>query len=119
MFTCLEHRFHFAVKKYRQTENNGIEFTINSENIVTKNFRWSTSINFGEQNKITNLDGQEIGTGNVNRAQEGEPLGVFVAREFAGADPDNGDALYIKNTLGADGKLDRSTTNDYNEAMMS
>ncbi len=96
-------------------KNSGFEFTINSENVVTKNFRWSTSINFGaNKNKIIDLKGQQIGT--LNRAQEGQPLGVFFAREFAGADPNNGDALYYKNTLGADGKRDRTTTNDYNEA---
>ena len=96
-------------------KNSGFEFTINTENIVRKNFRWSTSINFGaNKNKIVDLQGQQIGTLNV--AQEGQALGVFFAREFAGADPNNGDALYYKNTLGADGKRDRSTTNQYNEA---
>ena len=96
-------------------QNSGVEFTINTENVITKNFRWSTSINFGaNRNKIIDLKGQQIGT--LNRAMEGEPLGVFSAREFAGADPTNGDALYYKNTLGPDGKRDRSTTNDYNEA---
>ncbi len=96
-------------------KNSGFEFTINTENIITRDFRWSTSINFGaNKNKITDLKGQQIGTLNV--AKEGEALGVFFAREFAGADPANGDALYYKNTLGADGKRDRSTTNDYNGA---
>ena len=96
-------------------ENKGIEFTINTENIITKNFRWSTSINFGaNRNKITDLGGQQIGT--LNRAQEGQPLGVFFAKEFAGADPNNGDALYYKNTLNTDGSKDRTTTNNVNEA---
>jgi len=96
-------------------KNSGIEFTINTENISTKNFRWSTSINFGaNKNKIIDLKGQQIGTLNV--AQEGQALGVFFAREFAGADPANGDALFYKNTLLADGKRDRTTTNQYNEA---
>ncbi len=109
--------FTSQISNIGKLENKGIEFTINSDNISTKNFRWSTSINFGlNRNEITSLNGQEIGTGNINRAREGEAIGVFVAREFAGADPANGDALYIKNTLDADGKLDRSTTNNYNEA---
>lgn len=96
-------------------KNSGFEFTINTENVVTKNFRWSTSINFGaNKNKIVDIKGQQIGSLNV--AQEGQPLGVFFAREFAGADPNNGDALYYKNTLGADGKRDRTTTNLYNDA---
>ena len=95
--------------------NKGIEFTLNTENIATRNFKWSTNLNFAaNKNKIIDLKGQQIGT--LNRAKEGEALGVFYAREFAGADPANGDALYYKNTVGADGKLDRSTTNNYNQA---
>lgn len=97
-------------------ENKGFEVSLNTENIVTKDFRWSTNFNFSvNRNKITNLQGQVLGS-SYNRAMEGEPLGVFVAREFAGADPANGDALYIKNTKKADGTRDRTTTNDYNEA---
>ena len=97
-------------------ENKGIEFTINTDNIISKGFRWSTSLNFAaNRNKITSLGGQEIGT--LNRAQEGEPLGVFYAKEFAGANPANGDALFIKNTIKADGSKDRSTTNNVNEAL--
>ena len=96
-------------------ENKGVEFTINTENIITKDFRWSTSINFGaNRNKITDLGGQQIGT--LNRAQEGQPLGVFFAKEFAGADRDNGDALYYKNTLKGDGSKDRTKTKNVNEA---
>jgi TonB-dependent starch-binding outer membrane protein SusC len=108
--------FSTQLRNIGKLTNKGIEFTINTENIVSRDFRWSTSINFGaNQNKITDLGGQEIGT--LNKAKEGQPLGVFYAREFAGADPANGDALFIKNTVGADGKIDRSTTNDYNAAV--
>ena len=108
--------FSTQLRNVGKLTNKGVEFTINTENVVAKNFRWSTSINFGaNQNKITDLGGQEIGT--LNRAKEGQPLGVFYAREFAGADPANGDALFIKNTTGTDGKIDRSTTNDYNQAV--
>ncbi|HEX2607849.1 MAG TPA: SusC/RagA family TonB-linked outer membrane protein, partial [Flavisolibacter sp.] len=109
--------FRSQYRNIGKLENKGIEFTITSDNISSKNFRWTTSINFGlNRNKITDLDGQELGLGNQNRAREGQPLGVFVAKEFAGADPANGDALFIKNTVDASGKVDRSTTNDYNEA---
>ena len=95
--------------------NKGIEISVNSTNIAAKNFRWTSMINFSaNRNKVTNLGGQVIRTG-VNKAMEGQPLGVFVAREFAGADPANGDALYYKNTL-KDGVRDRGTTNDYNQA---
>lgn len=107
--------FATQLRNVGKLENKGFEFTINTENVVGKNFRWSTSINFGaNKNKITDLAGQQLGT--LNRAKEGQPLGIFIAREFAGADPANGDALYIKNTVDANGKVDRSTTNDYNAA---
>lgn len=97
-------------------ENKGVEFTINSDNIIGKDFRWSTSINFGlNRNKITSLDGQELGAGE-NKAKEGEALGVFVTREYAGVDPANGNALYYLNTKKSDGTLDRGTTNIYNNA---
>jgi TonB-linked SusC/RagA family outer membrane protein len=97
-------------------ENKGFDFTLTTENIVGKKFRWSSSLNFGlNRNKIVDLDGQKLGTGQ-NRAWEGQPLGVFVAREFAGADPATGDALFYKNTLKSDGTRDRTTTNDYNAA---
>lgn len=96
--------------------NHGFEIEINSTNISSKNFRWTSSFNFSRNvNKITNLDGQVLGS-DINKALEGQPLGVFYAREFAGADPANGDALYYTNTLKADGSRDRSTTNDYNAA---
>ena len=96
--------------------NKGVEFTLNTTNINTKNFRWTSSFNIAfNQNKITNLQGQVIGS-SYNKAREGQPLGVFYAREFAGADPANGDALYYKNTKKDDGSIDRSKTNDYNAA---
>jgi TonB-linked SusC/RagA family outer membrane protein len=96
--------------------NKGFEIEINTTNISTRNLRWTSSFNFSRnKNKVTNLGGQVLGS-DVNKAMEGQPLGVFYTREFAGADPANGDALYYKNTLKSDGTLDRSTTNDYNQA---
>lgn len=107
--------FNTQLRNTGKLNNSGVELTINTENVNTKSFRWSSSFNFAaNRNQIVDLKGQQIGT--LNRAQEGQPIGVFFAREFAGADPTNGDALYIKNTLGTDGKRDRSTTNNYNEA---
>ena len=96
--------------------NKGFEFTINTTNIANKNVRWTSTLNFGaNKNRIDYLEGQLIGA-SQNKAKEGEPLGVFYAREFAGADPANGDALYYKNSVKSNGSIDRSTTNNYNEA---
>ncbi|MFS2188140.1 SusC/RagA family TonB-linked outer membrane protein [Mucilaginibacter sp. Mucisp84] len=100
-------------------QNKGLEIQIDSKNLVGK-VTWNTSFNISfNRNKITDLKGQVItGSGDaVNRAMEGQPLGVFVAPEFAGADPANGDALYYKNTDLGGGKRDRTKTNDYNQAV--
>ncbi len=108
--------FSSQLQNIGKLNNKGIEVTINTTNISTKNFRWTSTGNFAaNKNKILFLEGQLIGT-DQNKAKEGEPLGVFYAREFAGVDPANGDGLYYRNTLKSDGSLDRSTTNDYNDA---
>lgn len=96
--------------------NKGLEFSITSDNVVTKDFRWSTNVNFGlNRNKITDLNGEELGT-EQNRAREGQPIGVFVGKEFGGADPANGDAVYYLNKVKPDGSLDRTLTNNYDAA---
>lgn len=100
-------------------QNKGFELQIDSKNIVGKELTWTTSFNFSvNRNKITDLKGQVItGSGDaVNRAVEGQPLGIFYTVQFAGVDPANGDALYYKNTDLGGGKLDKTTTNDYNKA---
>ena len=82
-------------------------------------FKWSTSFNIAlNQGKVIDIDGQIIegGLSGMNRVVEGYPIGVFFTPEYAGVDPKNGDALYYLNTKNAKGTLDKTTTNDYNEA---
>lgn len=96
--------------------NQGLEFGITSQNLVGK-FRWSTSANIAyNKNVVTDVRGQILGTNDLNRVIEGQPIGVFYGREYAGVDPANGDAIYYLNTTNPDGKRDRTTTNDYNAA---
>lgn len=99
-------------------QNRGVEFSLITRNFVG-DFSWTTSFNAAiNRNKILDLAGPDIlgsSTG-ISRAQVGQPLGVFVAPEYAGVDPANGDALYYANSVKADGSLDRSTTNDINVA---
>jgi len=106
-------------KNLGKLENKGFEIGLNGQ-ILTGSFKWSAGGNFSlNRNKVKDIGGQVIiGGSGVNRAVEGQPLGVFYTAEFAGADPANGDALYIKNTLNSDGTRDRSTTNNYNEAQL-
>jgi len=96
-------------------QNKGVELVLNSTNIRSKDFTWSSSFNISKNsNKITRLDGdQDTLPGNdgrfLNSLIVGESIGIFYGPKFVGADPANGDALYFKQ----DGK---STTNDYNAA---
>lgn len=110
--------FTSIVKNVGKLENSGYEFVLNTQNLVGA-FKWSTNINLAlNKGKVTDIQKQIIegGVSNMNRVEEGYNVGVFFTPEFAGVDPNNGDALFYKNTKLADGKLDRTTTNKYNEA---
>jgi TonB-dependent starch-binding outer membrane protein SusC len=92
-------------------DNKGIEFVLNTNNLVGK-LQWSTQFNIGaNRNEVLNIDGPPINAGNYrsgnNRAMEGQPLGVFFLPKYAGVSPDDvtggnpdgsdiygGDALY-------------------------
>lgn len=97
--------------------NRGFEITINSQNFVGT-FKWSTSFNAAyNKNKITYLQGQMINQGSdLNYAMEGQPIGVFYGKEYAGVNPANGDAIYYLNTKNANGSINRGTTSEYNDA---
>ena len=96
-------------------KNKGYEFVLNSENIRSRDFKWSTSFNLSfNENKVVSLDGdQTLIPGNDGRYMNslivGEAIGVFYGPKYAGVDPANGDALWFLD----DGK---TTTNDYNDA---
>lgn len=108
--------FATQLKNVGELENKGFEFILRTDNSFG-DLKWKTSINAANnKNKILNLQGQVITGGYLNRAVEGQPLSVFVGPEYAGVDPANGDALYYKNTKNADGSLDKTTTNDVNQA---
>jgi TonB-dependent starch-binding outer membrane protein SusC len=106
-------------------KNNGFEFVLNTRNLVG-DLTWTTSFNFAKNNnKITDLDNNVIEGGYINRAVEGQPIGVFFTQEFAGANPDNGDALWFLNRTPTATEItngeafqiskfgDRYVTNDY------
>ncbi len=97
-------------------ENRGFEFLINTSNLVG-DFNWSSSLNFSiNRNKITDLNDQIITGGFINRAVEGEPIGVFFGYEYAGVDPETGDALYYVNEMDEEGNVIDSETTTNNPA---
>jgi TonB-linked SusC/RagA family outer membrane protein len=92
-------------------ENQGIELVLNSNNFVGQ-FKWNTSFNMAyNKNKVLDIQDQIIEASYFNRVMEGQPVGVYYTVEYAGVDPQNGDALFYKNTTNPDGSIDRSTVN--------
>jgi TonB-linked SusC/RagA family outer membrane protein len=96
--------------------NKGFEFVLNTTNIKAANLTWKTSLNLATlDNKVTALPGGDI-VSERNIVRVGETISSFYIVDYAGVDPANGDALFYRNTVKADGTLDKSTTNVYNEA---
>jgi hypothetical protein len=66
------------LKNVGELENKGWEFVLRTDNSFG-DLKWKASINAATNaNKILNLQGQVITGGFLNRAVEGQPLGVFV-----------------------------------------
>jgi TonB-linked SusC/RagA family outer membrane protein len=83
-----------------EMENKGIEITLNTVNVTTRDFRWTTSLNISKnKNTLLKLDGDqdEILPNDARFANAlivGQPIGVFYAPKFLGANPENGDAMF-------------------------
>lgn len=95
--------------------NTGIEFSIQSTNIQTKDLTWTTSLNFGHnKNKITKLTGDDdqIIDGALNH-KVGYAYYSYYMYEYAGVDPKTGLESYYIN----DGTENaRQTTTDVSKA---
>ncbi|KAA2245146.1 TonB-dependent receptor [Chitinophaga agrisoli] len=99
--------YSFITRNLGKMTNKGVELSLNSVNIDGA-VRWTTSFNIAyNKNKITDLDGQIIESGE-QRAVEGEAIGSFFLQKYLGVDPETGDALYEDK----DGKQ----TTDYSQA---
>jgi len=97
--------------------NKGFEFVLNSTNLKSANFLWKTSLNLSTlDNKVVSLPGGDI-VAERNIVREGETISSFYLVQYAGVDAANGDALFYRNTQNPDGTLNKTTTNNYNEAV--
>jgi TonB-linked SusC/RagA family outer membrane protein len=75
--------------------NKGLELTLNTRNIETKDFSWTSNFNITFiKNRVTNTaDGTDIIKG-INRASVGRTLGVFRLIQWAGVNPETGYAMF-------------------------
>lgn len=100
-----------------EIESKGLEFVLNTKNIDTQDFKWSTNFNVTtNKTKVLSLpNGNKdiVGAFTINRV--GDNVSSFYLKEYAGVDPANGDALYYDGTItkNADGTITRNTTSNY------
>ncbi|MEI6555583.1 MAG: TonB-dependent receptor [Paludibacter sp.] len=106
--------------------NKGIEFTLDTKNIVGK-FNWETNFNMSfNTNKVEDLSftgtqygGQTSMGESTSILKEGESLGVFYGYISKGVNPETGDLMYLGNdgVLTSSPKLsDRTIIGDPNPA---
>lgn len=88
-----------------EMSNWGLEFSLSSTNIDTKNFRWNTDFNISmNRNRLENLKLQKIyyfagtsdqqGRESVIRMEERHPLSQFYGYVSHGVDPQTGNIVY-------------------------
>ncbi|PQV48960.1 TonB-linked SusC/RagA family outer membrane protein [Jejuia pallidilutea] len=76
-----------AIGNYGSVRNKGVEITLNTTNIQTEDFRWTTSLNYARnKNEIIELDGDldEIPYGNHGVRKIGAPVDAIYSFEFDG-----------------------------------
>lgn len=77
-----------------QLKNSGLEFTISSQNIKTKDFQWNTDFNLTLQkvkvSKLPNGDDVQYGDGNMYLLREGESMHTFYLPKWKGVNSETG-----------------------------
>jgi len=100
--------------------NRGVDVQLGYNAISRDDFDWRVDLNLTHfKNKITTLAEENRESGIVSGSKkfvEGKDIYQFWLREFAGVDPANGDALYYRDVLDADGNVTgRETVNNINQ----
>ena len=82
----LETGFAMTTINWASMENKGWEFALNTSNVATKDFTWTTSLNLGfNKNKILN---ETVAENSTYPGREGYPVGAIFAYRTAGVDAD-------------------------------
>lgn len=82
----LETGFSSTTVNWASMENRGWEFALNTRNVVTKNFSWSTNLNLGfNTNKVLN---ESVAENATYPSREGRPVGAIFAYKTDGLDED-------------------------------
>ncbi len=75
--------------------NKGIEVTLNTQNIISKNFQWNTSFNLASnKNKVLKLYNNEDVVRDLTIRRVGEDANTYYLIRWAGVDPMDGGPLW-------------------------
>lgn len=102
-------------KNVGDLENKGVELVLNYAVVKRSDLSVTLGGNIARnENKVLKLDGAQtqigpVGTRFLNALIVGQPIGSFFGREFAGANPANGDALFYFNRQPTQAELDAGT----------
>lgn len=103
-----------------QVVNNGLEIGLNTINIKTGNFQWSTDFNINfNSNKLEDFPSPIIKTGSWSVSQiyrNGGNLYEFYLPKWLGVNSQTGAPQWEVVTKGADGKVTRTATSNYADA---
>lgn len=92
-------------------ENQGIEFTLNAKILQLNDFNWDfTWVGSHNKNKILKLSTDKPIEGEVTIIEKGKDIYTFKMKDYAGVDPETGNALWYL------GETGHETTTNYNQA---
>lgn len=100
-------------------KNTGFEFGIGFNAVSTKDFMWFTKLNLAyNKMEVTEVYGGALEHQHDSFfiTRKGESYWSFYMREYAGINRETGAEQWYKNTTLEDGSIDRSVTEDPNEA---
>lgn len=116
--------FYERLENAGSVRNRGIEIQVTSENIKTKDFLWTTSVNIGiNKNKVMSLPDNESflqkygSTSVAQQVKNGQDIFSWYMPKWLGVDYVNGDPVWEKLIKDGDGNvIGREGTNDYAQA---
>lgn len=104
--------FSYITKNSGAVRNSGVEFSVNSTNIKTKLFSWTTGFNIGaNRNTVLSLPNgediiQTVGSNSARQiVREGESLYSWYMPKWMGVNPENGDPQWEHLIKDADGNV--------------
>ncbi len=110
--------FNVILDNVGHIRNRGFELEVSSRNIETKDFRWTSNLNLSSnKSKIikTTEDHSEFINGRLIH-REGEAFNTIYVLEYAGVNPETGEAQYYDNRPQDDGTLSRNIVTNPSQA---